>query len=114
MKFASYIDYFGTPAKEIPCITGVGAPTSTTVGTVGCLYMAINTGNIYKCISDARGVYIWEDLNAESRELIAKLEDTVIALAERVKVLEENGVTGGGGATVEVYEETLKIFNHGA
>lgn len=64
MKFASYIDYFGTPAKEIPCITGVGAPTATTEGAVGCLYMDTNSGVIYKCTSASIGNYVWGSMSA--------------------------------------------------
>lgn len=59
MNFVEYQDFLGTPIKEIPCIRGNGAPTETTNGDVGVLYMDINTGDIYKCISAENGIYIW-------------------------------------------------------
>ena len=50
---------FGVDAKQIPTITGSGAPTTATEGAVGCLYMNVNTGSLYKCTSIADGAYTW-------------------------------------------------------
>lgn len=40
-------------------ITGTGAPTTETVGAVGCQYMDTNNGDMYKCTAVSDGVYIW-------------------------------------------------------
>lgn len=62
MNFIKNFDILGISAKEIPCITGSGAPTSSTEGAVGCLYMDADTGNMYKCTAVSDGVYTWETL----------------------------------------------------
>lgn len=41
------------------CITGKGAPTTATVGAVGCLYMDTLTGDVYKCTGFENDLYIW-------------------------------------------------------
>lgn len=60
MTFLEYLNLFGAPAKEIPCITGKGAPTTATEGAVGCFYMDTDTGEIYKCTAATNGNYTWE------------------------------------------------------
>ena len=59
MEYVESFNLFGTEVSQIPCIRSVGAPITTTVGEVGCLYMDTNTGNLYKCTSVADGVYTW-------------------------------------------------------
>lgn len=52
MKFeniVTHLSIFDVEAKEIPCFTGVGAPTTATVGDVGCFYMDTLSGEVYKC-----------------------------------------------------------------
>lgn len=63
MEFAKSFNLFGVEGKEIPCITGSGAPSVATKGAVGCLYMDTNTGYIYKCRAAENGVYTWEKSN---------------------------------------------------
>lgn len=63
MNYVESLDLFGTKAKEISCIKGSGAPTSSTEGAVGLLYMDINNGNIYKCISVSEGLSTWETVD---------------------------------------------------
>ena len=62
MQFVESFDLFGTKVKPIASIRGSGAPTAETEGAVGCLYMDTDTGNIYKCVGVANGVYTWLDL----------------------------------------------------
>lgn len=62
MNYVDSFNLFETEVKQIPCERGHGAPTTATVGAVGCLYMDVDTGNIYKCTSDANGVYVWDNL----------------------------------------------------
>lgn len=40
-------------------MTGKGAPTTSTEGAVGCLYMDTDTGNMYKCTAAVDGSYTW-------------------------------------------------------
>ena len=63
MNYVESLDLFGTKAKEISCIKGSGTPTSSTEGAVGLLYMDINNGNIYKCISVSEGLSTWETVD---------------------------------------------------
>lgn len=60
MNYVQSLNVFGTEAKQIPCITSSGAPTTATEGAVGCLYMDRDTGDIYKCVSALNGVYDWK------------------------------------------------------
>lgn len=59
MEYVESFNLFGTKVSQIPCIKGDGAPTTTTVGAVGCLYMNTDNGNLYKCTAVADGVYTW-------------------------------------------------------
>ena len=59
MNYVKHLNMFGTEVKEIPCIPGTGAPTSSTAGAVGCLYMNTTTGDMYKCTGVNSGVYTW-------------------------------------------------------
>lgn len=76
MEYVKGRDLFGSgPSKEIPCLTGSGAPTTATVGAVGCLYMDEDTGNLYKCTAAADGVYTWKDAEADNLYYIPKVTD---------------------------------------
>lgn len=61
MNYVDSLNLFGVPVKEIPCITGSGAPSTTTAGAVGSLYMDTDTGALYKCTAAANGIYTWTD-----------------------------------------------------
>ena len=60
MNYVESLNLFGVPVKEIPCIPGSGAPTSTTEGAVGCFYMDTDTGTVYKCTASIGGSNTWE------------------------------------------------------
>lgn len=60
MNFVKNHNQYGVEAKEIPCLTGYGEPTTETEGAVGCLYMDKDTGAVYKCTSATDGSYVWE------------------------------------------------------
>ena len=66
MDFVESINIFGVNVKDIPCIRGKGAPTHTTVGAVGALYMDRDTGDMYKCVSDSNGAYTWRPVASGS------------------------------------------------
>lgn len=61
-----------TKTKEIPCLTGKGMPTTSTIGAVGCLYMDTDSGAVYKCTAASDGVYTWVDAldSAEMKRVI--------------------------------------------
>lgn len=61
MNYVESFDLFGIDAKQIPCIKGSGAPTTSTEGAVGCFYMNTDNGDVYKCTAAADGVYTWEN-----------------------------------------------------
>ena len=60
MNFVESLELFHVSAKEIPCLTGRGAPTVRTEGAPGVLYMDIDTGDLYKCRGGERELYRWE------------------------------------------------------
>ena len=60
MNYVDSLNLFGVEAKEIPCIKLNGSPTESTEGVVGLLAMDTLTGDLYKCISVANGVYTWK------------------------------------------------------
>ena len=66
MDFVKNLNLFGISGKEIPCITGRGAPTEQTQGAVGCLYMNVNNGEMYKCVSAQYGIYLWKQVGSLS------------------------------------------------
>ena len=59
MNFVTKTNMFDVVAKEIPCLTGAGAPNGLTKGAVGCLYMDKNDGMMYKCTGLVNGFYTW-------------------------------------------------------
>lgn len=66
MNYVPYLNMFGVKAKEIPCLTASGAPTTQTIGAVGLLYMDTSTGALYKCTAVNDDAYIWEEIKAGS------------------------------------------------
>lgn len=61
MNYVKSFDLFGVEAQQIPCMTGKGAPTTSTEGAVGCLYMDSSNGKMYKCTNTENGTYTWVD-----------------------------------------------------
>ena len=60
MNYVESFNLFGVEAKEIPCIKGDGAPTKSTIGAVGIIYMNTTNGETYKCIDVYGDTYIWK------------------------------------------------------
>lgn len=80
MNYVKSFDLFGVPAAQIPAIPGSGAPTTTTEGAVGCLYMDTDTGNLYKCTAVADGVYTWVEAGGvDMDEVMEYLRDNLTA-----------------------------------
>lgn len=64
MDFVNDFVFNDSPqVKQIPCIKGNGAPTTETVGAVGCFYMDTDNGAVYKCTSVESGVYEWKGMD---------------------------------------------------
>ena len=66
MNFVEHLKLYGVEAKEIPCIKGNGAPSSSTEGGVGSFYMDISTGDVYKCTAKSGSTYTWVTLSSGS------------------------------------------------
>ena len=60
MNFVESLNLLHVSAKEIPCLTGKGAPTEQTEGAAGVLYMDTDTGDLYKCRGGEKDLYRWE------------------------------------------------------
>lgn len=71
MNYVNSFNMFGTDVKQIPCITGSGAPTTTTEGAVGCLYMDSNNGDVYKCTAVNGTTSTWEKIASSDDSKIA-------------------------------------------
>ena len=80
MKYVEHLKLLGVDAKQIPCITGEGEPSTATEGAIGCLYMNTLNGDIYKCISINGGDYIWENLIGDIESAL----DHIIAIQNRL------------------------------
>lgn len=71
MNYVESYNLFGVESRQIPCMKASGAPTSTTEGAVGCLYMDTDNGDLYKCKSVSNGVYEWVSA-------IISVDDTIV------------------------------------
>ena len=80
MNYVESFKLFGTEAAQIPCIKGDGAPTTSTPGAVGCLYMdtASENHDLYKCTSASGGSYTWVSLFGDFSEAL----DAILAIQE--------------------------------
>ena len=108
MNYVKSFDLFGVPAAQIPSITGNGAPTTATEGAVGCLYMDIDAGNLYKCIAVSDGVYTWEELGGGLNDTAASLLITILRngvystdQSANISALEAALTSGDSGGEVE-------------
>lgn len=84
MNFVESLDIFHVSAKEVPCLTGKGAPSKHTEGVPGVLYMDTFTGDLYKCRGGGKGAYRWEIqgsstelTDAQKTELVAMVVDSL-------------------------------------
>lgn len=77
MNYVKHLNIFGVEAKEIPCINGTGAPTDTTEGSVGCLYMDVDTGEIYKCIAVENNIRTWVSAEGNIGDIESALDEII-------------------------------------
>ena len=83
MNFVKSLTMLGSDVKEIPCITGSGAPTGNTLGAIGSLYMNATNGSMYKCVNIVGGSRVWENV-------LGNVETEVASNAKRITSLEKN------------------------
>ena len=89
MNYVPHFNLLGVEAKQIPCITGEGAPTTSTEGAVGCFYMDTTNGKMYKCTNVADGIYTWDLAVGEIAEFV--VADSVINdLIDQTNYIHEN------------------------
>lgn len=95
MNYVKSFNLLGVEAQQIPCITGEGIPTGTTVGAAGCLYMDDSTGAIYKCTDATDNNYTWEsilpDVIATKKSVYLEATETILDATISA------GVQGAGG-----------------
>ena len=58
--YPQQLELFGSAVHQAACITGKGAPTPYTQGSVGCLYMDEDSYAVYKCVSTKDNTCVWE------------------------------------------------------
>lgn len=118
MNYVDSYDIFGVEIKQIPCITGTGAPSTSTVGAVGMLYMDTDTGDMYKCVATASGVYTWVGFGSPSAS-VTKISDVTLLSAGWVgnaspysQIVTISGVTENSRVDLAPSVEQLAIFHN--
>lgn len=92
MNYVKNFNLFGVEAQQIPCAPNAGAPTSSTEGAIGCLYMNTDNGDIYKCTAvneadDGSKTYTWLPLSTGGSADVSGISealDEIIALQEEL------------------------------
>lgn len=119
MNYVDHFNLFGVAAKQIPCDTGKGAPTTSTVGPVGGFRMDTDTGAVYKCVAAEGGVYTWELFGAGGSgvkfetDTTLKLENGVLSVNTTNQMEQDNTLpitSAGVYATVGNIEALLKTI----
>ncbi len=98
MNYVEHLNLFGIEAKEIPCITGSGVPTTATVAAVGMFYMDTSSGDVYKCTAVSGNVYTWEPMNSGMTTLVVTIDSDTNTASHRPS--EINDVVNNGGYAV--------------
>jgi hypothetical protein len=83
MNYIENFEILGIKAKQIPCVTGSGAP-STVDGAVGMLYIDTDSGLVYKCTSVNTYGFVWKDITAEYNQALKALSEQVNDLSEEL------------------------------
>ena len=100
MIYVDSFDLLGLEVKQIPCITGNGSPTNSTIGAVGMLYMDISSSDreLWKCTDVNDNNYVWTKLvdlpNVPTK--VSELENDSKYLTENeVKTYIDESILGG-------------------
>lgn len=104
MNYIKSFDLFGVSAMQIPCMDGRGAPTTSTPGAVGCLYMdtASQNKDLYKCVGVNGNSYTWVRL-METQISDATTSTNTTWSSSKIKETIESSIANSGivNATVE-------------
>ena len=100
MNYVEKFNLFGVEARQKPCLTGTGAPKTSTEGAVGELYMDTDTGALYKCVSVGNGGYVWEPAgsgggSADLSNYYTKDEVNELTLLPGTNLYDKSGVIDG-------------------
>ena len=118
MNYVDSFNLFGTEAAQIPCIKGAGAPTISTEGAVGCLYLNTDKGDVYVCTAVSDGVYTWTGLASRESVIIPWLTSVSLPASSWVgsdnlysQVVAIDGVTPYSKVDLLPSVEQLAIFH---
>lgn len=101
VNYVSAFDLFGVEARQVTCDCANGAPTSSTPGKMGMLYMNINNGDVYKCISSGNGMTAWSLLVASEDSIKNAVNNALTIAKESGEFKGEKGDPGEKGETGE-------------
>ena len=101
VNYVSAFDLFGVEARQVTCDCANGAPTSSTPGKIGMLYMNINNGDIYKCIYSGNGTTAWSLLVASEDSIKNAVNNALTIAKESGEFKGEKGDPGEKGETGE-------------
>lgn len=99
VNYVSAFDLFGVEARQVTCDCANGAPTSSTPGKIGMLYMNINNGDVYKCISSGNGTTTWSLLVASEDSIKNAVNNALTIAKESGEFKGEKGDPGEKGET---------------
>ena len=101
VNYVSAFDLFGVEARQVTCDCANGAPTSSTPGKMGMLYMNINNGDVYKCISSDNETTTWSLLVASEDSIKNAVNNALTIAKESGEFKGEKGDPGEKGETGE-------------
>ena len=99
VNYVSVFDLFGVEARQVTCDCANGAPTSSTPGKIGMLYMNIDNGDIYKCISSGNGMTAWSLLVTSEDSIKNAVNNALTIAKESGEFKGEKGDPGEKGET---------------
>lgn len=118
MNYVESLNLLGVEARQIPCIKGSGAPDSSTNGDVGCLYMDIETGDVYKCVAIDNGSLVWkitEDVSKiETLERKVQTSICAVSTAEEMDEVLANATESDIGSVYMYIGKTTASYTNGA
>lgn len=111
MNYVKSLNLFGVEAKEIPCITGSGAPTTSTQGAVGCFYMdtSSDTKDVYKCTAVSNGTYTWEKFGSGNDSGAVLYTAQTLTDAQKAQARANIGVSSSGSTAQVDLDDTLTV-----
>lgn len=118
MNYVDSYTLFGVETKQIPCIPGIGAPSTSTAGAVGMLYMDTDTGDMYKCVATDSDVYTWVGFGSPIASA-TRISDVTLLSTEWVgssspysQIVTISGTTENSRVDLTPSVEQLAIFHN--